>query len=151
MVGFISETAIQYRSSKVVQDHGGDGSLHAGDRMPDLDVMNSGGAKTTLLADWKEAKHLAIVLDASDTEKREVHDRLESAAIVSLSSGELTDEGRRLLGGQKKLLVVRPDGYVGFRGSASDLAELDRYARQDGISARTAAEAGHHAEAVTTA
>jgi 2-polyprenyl-6-methoxyphenol hydroxylase-like FAD-dependent oxidoreductase len=57
-LGFVSETAIEYRSSSIVADHGGDGSLRAGDRMPDLtlDAKNGG---STLLGDWTEAKHLA--------------------------------------------------------------------------------------------
>jgi len=36
MVGFISETAIEYRSSPIVADYGGDGRLRAVDRLPDL-------------------------------------------------------------------------------------------------------------------
>src|ERR1700758_2184482 len=49
-VGFISETAIEYRSSSVVADYGGDGHLRAGDRLPDLQLRN-GGVRSTLLED----------------------------------------------------------------------------------------------------
>ena len=39
-VGFVSETAIEYRSSSIVVDFGGDGHLSAGDRLPDLRLRN---------------------------------------------------------------------------------------------------------------
>ena len=40
-MGFVSETAIEYRSSSIVADFGGDGHLRAGDRLPDLPLRNS--------------------------------------------------------------------------------------------------------------
>ena len=45
MLGFISETGINYRSSSIVKDFGGDSSLWAGDRMPDLELKHSGGPR----------------------------------------------------------------------------------------------------------
>ncbi len=67
LIGFIAETAIEYRSSSIVWDHGGDGDLRAGDRLPDLTLQNPGD-KTTLLGDWTEPRHLALVINGSDAE-----------------------------------------------------------------------------------
>ena len=55
VTGFISETAIEYRTSSVVVDHGGDGDLRAGDRLPDL-TLHYPGEKITLLRDWTQAR-----------------------------------------------------------------------------------------------
>ncbi len=51
VTGFVSETAIEYRSSAIVSDNGGDGDLRAGDRMPDVDLKNRGEG-ATLLGNW---------------------------------------------------------------------------------------------------
>jgi hypothetical protein len=130
IVGFISETAIQYRSSSIVSDHKGDGDLRAGDRLPDVSVSSPSG-QSTLLQDWTAANHLIIVLDGSDADISEIQARLPSAEVLPLSAVALDAEGRRILGTGKKLIVVRPDGYVGFRGPISDVPAQMDYARQE--------------------
>jgi hypothetical protein len=45
----------------------------------------------------------------------------------------LTPEVESLLGGENRVIVIRPDGYLGFRGSIDDLARLDDYARLTGL------------------
>ncbi len=133
LVGFISETAIEYRSSSIVADYGGDGELEAGDRLPDLEIVTS-GQPTTLLRDWTDGKHLAVLLNATESDRREISIRLRRTTVVSLQDNELDKEGRRSLGTEKALFVVRPDGYIGFRGPLSKSTELDDYARQDCLS-----------------
>ena len=133
LVGFISETAIEYRSSSMVSDHACDGELRAGDRMPDVSI--AGRRDRGLLADWTEAQHLLILVNAKKTEKAELEKRLTNVKTLAISSSDLDEEGRRLLGSEDKLFVVRPDGYIGFRSLVSDTADLDSYARQDGIQA----------------
>ncbi len=124
---FISETAIAYRSSSIVSDHGGDGSLRAGDRMPDLDA---GSHCKTLLSDWTEACFLAILLDVSD---RDAFPSLASANVkrIFLRSEDFDDAGRHLLGSEPKIVILRPDGYVGYRGGAARGDELDEFLRQN--------------------
>jgi len=107
ITAFISETAIEYRSSSIVSDHGGDGALRAGDRMPDLTLRNS-----TLLEDWTDGKPLALALDATDQEIQQVESGLQHARVLPLRASDFDDEGRRLLGTEGKLLIIRPDGYV---------------------------------------
>jgi len=130
--GFISETAIEYRSSSIVRDYGGDGHLRAGDRLPDLPIRNS-GARSTLLADWTSPRHrvIGLNLDADDIET--LKHSLPRAEVVSLSTRELNFEGKRLLGDDGKLFVLRPDGYLGFRAPMGFNVELMGYARQYGM------------------
>ncbi len=127
-VGFVSETAIEYRSSSIVADYGGDGHMRAGDRLPDLPLQNR-IVRSSLLADWTAPKHrvFGLNLDKDDIEtmKQDLHD----AEVVALATSDLYDEGRRLLGDDGKIFVLRPDGYVGFRSRMGFQAELMNYAR----------------------
>jgi 2-polyprenyl-6-methoxyphenol hydroxylase-like FAD-dependent oxidoreductase len=132
VTGFLSETAIEYRSSSVVVDHGGDGDLRAGDRLPDL-TLHYPGEKVTLLHDWTEARHLALVINGSDAEVDQVRMNIPQAEVVPLHLPQLDDEGINLLGITKKIVIVRPDGYVGFRGPIARRQEWLDYARQDGL------------------
>jgi hypothetical protein len=131
-LGFISETAIEYRSSTIVADYGGDGSLNAGDRMPDVDISRQGEC-SSLLHDWTDGRHLAVLINATDLEKTEIESELTHATAVSINAADLDDEGRRLLGNEKTVFVVRPDGYIGFRGPPDKRGELGAYAAQDGL------------------
>ncbi len=130
MLGFISETAIEYRSSSIVTDHGGDGELHAGDRLPDFNIEGS-----SLLAGWTEASHLVLVVGPSADEEGagRLGAALPHAQVMDVPASALDDEGRRLLGTEDKLLIVRPDGYIGFRGKLDDQAHWQEYARQVAI------------------
>ena len=47
--------------------------------------------------------------------------------------GLLTPEITALFGSENRILVIRPDGYLGFRGSLDDLSRLDDYARLTGL------------------
>ncbi len=132
LTGFIAETAIEYRSSSIVQDFGGDGDLRAGDRLPDLTLLNPGD-QTTLLHEWKEARHLALVVNGSTVEIAQLRADLPEADVVPLYTPQLDDEGIGLLGTRKKVVIVRPDGYVGFRGGMKYRNEWLKYAAQDGL------------------
>jgi 2-polyprenyl-6-methoxyphenol hydroxylase-like FAD-dependent oxidoreductase len=132
ITAFISETAIEYGSSSIVADHGGDGVLRAGDRMPDL-TLRSAGKSSSLLHDWTDGKHLALLLGGTKQEVQQLESGLTHTRIIALPASDFDEEGRRLLGKESKLLIVRPDGYVGFRGSISRPSEWEAYARQDGL------------------
>jgi len=132
LIGFIAETAIEYRSSSIVWDHGGDGDLRAGDRLPDFTLQDPGD-KTTLLRNWTEPRHLALVINGSDAEIAQIRSDLPEVEVVPLYTPRLDDEGVRLLGIRKKLIIVRPDGYVGFRAPLANQKERRAYAQQDGL------------------
>jgi hypothetical protein len=131
MLGFISETAIEYRSSSIVEDHGGDGSLRAGDRMPDLSIGEKDGANR-LLQHWTEPSHFALMLNGTEDEKSRVKAQLANTSLRSLHSSDLDDQGLSMLGKEAKIVVVRPDGYVGFRGPIDKTESLLAYLGKTG-------------------
>jgi 2-polyprenyl-6-methoxyphenol hydroxylase-like FAD-dependent oxidoreductase len=131
MLGFISETAIEYRSSSIVEDHGGDGSLRAGDRMPDLSIGEKDGANR-LLQQWTESSHFALMLNGTEDEKSRVKAQLANTSLRSLHSSDLDDQGLSMLGKEAKIVVVRPDGYVGFRGPIDKTESLLAYLGKTG-------------------
>jgi 2-polyprenyl-6-methoxyphenol hydroxylase-like FAD-dependent oxidoreductase len=131
-IGFISETAIEYRYSSVVSDCGGDGNLRAGDRMPDLSLRN-GMSGLTLLSGWTKARHRAFAVNASNLEAHLIRADLGQADVVQLKTNELDEKGLKVIGAESKLLIVRPDGYVGYRGPLAEEASWKAYARQDAL------------------
>lgn len=128
-MGFVSETAIEYRSSPIVVDLGGDGHLRAGDRLPDLGLRNHG----SLLQNWIVARHRIFGLNLDNDDIEVLKESFRHADVVSLAANDLDREGRRLLGDDGKMFVLRPDGYVGFRARSGYQAELMNYARQDAL------------------
>ena len=132
MLGFISETAIDYRDSSIVADHGGDGSLRAGDRMPDFGTGERDGS-STLLANWTTGRHFALLFNVTEAEQTDFKLNFPSIPAIRLHSSEVDDNALGLLGREKKILIVRPDGYVGFRGPYTKQDELHAYADQDGL------------------
>ena len=127
-VGFVSETAIEYRSSSIVADYGGDGHMRAGDRLPDLPLRNS-GVRSRLLEDWTAPKHRVFGLNLDKDDIETMRNDLHNADVVSLATSDFYDGGRRLLGDDGKIFVLRPDGYVGFRARMGFQVELMNYAR----------------------
>jgi 2-polyprenyl-6-methoxyphenol hydroxylase-like FAD-dependent oxidoreductase len=127
-VGFVSETAIEYRSSSIVADYGGDGRMRAGDRLPDLPVRNL-SLRSRLLEDWTAPRHRVLGLNLDNDDIETMRSELHDADVVSLATSDLYREGRRLLGDDGKMFVLRPDGYVGFRARMGFQAELMNYAR----------------------
>jgi 2-polyprenyl-6-methoxyphenol hydroxylase-like FAD-dependent oxidoreductase len=131
-VGFISETAIEYRSSSIVHDYGGDGHLRAGDRLPDL-PLRSPGRQTTLLDGWTVPRHRVFGLNLDQDDIQTMRTDLPNADVVPLATTDLQYEGRRLFGDDGKIFVLRPDGYLGFRSPMGFRVELLKYARQDAL------------------
>jgi 2-polyprenyl-6-methoxyphenol hydroxylase-like FAD-dependent oxidoreductase len=131
--GFVSETAIEYRSSSVVTDSGGDGELHAGDRLPDVSFASHTSPGDTLLADWTSGRHLAVLVNGTETMRSDLATSLPHTDIKLIATADLDAHGRQLFGGHSSLLLVRPDGYIGFRGSPEQSEDWRAYARQDAM------------------
>ena len=131
-VGFISETAIDYRSSSIVHDYGGDGHLRAGDRVPDLPLRGP-SRQTSLLEDWTIPRHRVFGLNLDQDDIQLMRTDLPNVDVVALAASELDHEGRRLIGDDGKIFVLRPDGYLGFRSPMGFRAELLRYAKQEAL------------------
>ena len=122
LAGFVSETALNYRNSSLVVEHDHGGSLRAGDRLPvwELGFRNFPSSSGSLV--------LAINLP----DLNELQERLPRATIVPVNSqGDARVE--HFLGAGQKIVVVRPDGYIGFRGSIKNREELDNYASKTGL------------------
>ncbi len=134
LIGFISETGIQYRGSSIVIDCGGGGALRAGDRMLNPWVTRN-GSREPLLKPLENSRHLAIAFNVSD--EALLQKQLPRVEFMSLQGESLpSDEGKemhRLFGTGERVLVIRPDGYIGFRGSAKDRDYLSKYARLTGL------------------
>lgn len=130
--GFVSETAIGYRSSSAVRDLGGDGHLRAGDRLPDLPLHNP-GVRSTLLADWTSPRHRVIGLNLDKDDIETLERSFPHADVFPLATNDLQYDGQKLLGDDGKLFVLRPDGYIGFRAPMGFNVELMHYTRQCGI------------------
>lgn len=86
MVGFVSETAIEYRDSSIVADYGGEGSLRAGDRVPNPDVEFAGGKHGRLLDPLKDGRALAFGIGVGDM--RKIRARVPRANVVELRGAE---------------------------------------------------------------
>lgn len=123
----LSEVGIAYRKSPAVRDTAGIGPLHAGDRMPD--AWHEDG--TALLSPLRDAQHLLIALDVPSGE---VPRNLRHTSVVELSSTKAgwTPALQDALGVGPMLYLVRPDGYIGYRGK-SDSQELWAYALDKGL------------------
>lgn len=136
IVGFVSETAIAYHKSSAVTDDGGAGSLRAGDRIPNPDIRWK-GRDMRVLDGLKHGGHLVVALNFENG--KDLRERLPQAEFLSLNGAEL-EKGREelteLLGDRGEFAVVRPDGYVGFRGTSASMNRLAEYARKIGQSAQ---------------
>ena len=107
--GIATMTTLRYEKSQAVNDHGGGSKVHAGEYAPDAPVMNQHGATSTVHELIREP-HSHILGSAAD-------------APWMLTDGEANPyQGREAL-----VYVIRPDGYVGFRGPATNQPALDAY------------------------
>ncbi len=130
-VGFISETAIGYRDSSAVMDFPNLGSVHAGDRMPNPELVWK-GRRMRLLDPLSSARALLVGLDVDEPFRQQA--LLPNADSLFFNSSDLQtgkEELNELLG-EGGVVFVRPDGYVGFRGASSNLDGLEEFARKVG-------------------
>jgi 2-polyprenyl-6-methoxyphenol hydroxylase-like FAD-dependent oxidoreductase len=123
----ISELAVHYRQSPIVEEHWQPHGLLAGDRVPDMRLTAwDGSRETTLLEALRQAKHiLLLALDEAvpaalqtnfDTIAKQVQGQLGDLIHVYRPTVDV--------GEWPAICVIRPDGYVGFRGSSAHVPEL---------------------------
>lgn len=138
----MSQLSLDYRESTLSENHGGPGSLKAGDRVQDLVVtaLNVEGStvqqpkrstlfelldpsKFTLLYSnltKPEATHAQIGRDVSRW-----HHLMRSHQIGPAESEEKTFQ--HLFGASSSILLVRPDGYIAFAGNENAISQLAAY------------------------
>ncbi|HKS99567.1 MAG TPA: FAD-dependent monooxygenase [Rugosimonospora sp.] len=131
-----SELAIRYRSSPLSTDLiGGGRGPRAGDRLPDAPVVHN-GQQTMLHAVLGTAGyHLLLCGDGADPARLvrrwagvvTVH-RLTAGGTGALRDPDGTALRRLGVGGRElRQILVRPDGYIGYRASGPDLAGVDAH------------------------
>jgi hypothetical protein len=136
----MSQVALGYRGSRLSENHAHGGSLHAGDRVPDLPVRHR------IAAGWADAR-LQELLDPSrfvllvahrtdsDTLDPALRDAIGGAefAVTELSPGTAAAERMRYETalGRSGVYLVRPDGYVGLAaGPHAAVTRLAAYQRR---------------------
>ena len=129
--GAVSEIGLHYRRSPVVRDAGGHAALRAGDRAPDCRVTDETGTSFAIFDLLKEPLHTLFA--AQPHGGTDLH-RLASllAAYRDVLQGSVLIDGdadfrRDYAGAGNAVYVVRPDGYIGFRGTCADLDALEAW------------------------
>jgi hypothetical protein len=140
----VSQLAIGYRRSPLSAHHGRTGRLRAGDRVPDLPVMS----RTAHGDAWHE-RSLFELLDPLRFTLLVIHPEPNGAAgvdwceavrpwpairVVGIAAPPESTPRERFhatLGTTHGVLLVRPDGYIGFAGGKRAKAtQLDAYCRR---------------------
>jgi hypothetical protein len=151
----VSEIAIHYRHSPIVQEHRSPlqrvlpHSVHAGDRAPDVTLPASGSHGERRLFDLvRGPRHsLLLLLDEApgDEFRWDILQRWEQLVETCVvASGDVQDAlpyGQAILDpqhairerfgiGTGSLLLIRPDGYIGYLSDTLQLEPLDAYLRE---------------------
>lgn len=128
----ISQIALSYEESPLSVNYGPGGNLRAGDRAPDLRLR-------VLLDGAVEQQRLFGILDPSrftllfsEGNWVSLHKAVEPwrgcIQIVQTEPEREQHSKQRL--GEAPLLLIRPDGYIGFCGGGDSLAELIEFCRR---------------------
>lgn len=131
LVQQISEIGINYRESPIVaQDWRGNGGPQPGDRAPLVDGLD-GSTHHLLLFTGDDPDLEALAVARNLMPKGLVHPCLIATRAVAWDDSVILDEDRRLhdkFGAKTSCLyLVRPDGYVGYRGCPGDAGHLSAY------------------------
>jgi 2-polyprenyl-6-methoxyphenol hydroxylase-like FAD-dependent oxidoreductase len=132
----ISQIALNYRSSLLSEDHFGDGSLVAGDRIPDLTVLIAGTGEQQRLFTLLNASRFTLLL-ANFADTAAVRARFFGASspwqelvdVVEIAppEGDARETFTASFGAKPSITLVRPDAYIGFRGGESSAEALAKY------------------------
>ncbi len=139
LVRTVSQLAIDYRHS-VLSQHDGPWRQRprAGDRLPDASVLDDGNP-TTLHRALSRPRFHVLLVGPTDTWPPSITRSFERSAVDvhrlshQPAAGVLHDldgTAHPRLGirtGDSGVLVVRPDGYLGYRSPGPDLSGVDRY------------------------
>ena len=141
----LAELNVSYRNSPIVENHGA-GRLRAGDRAPDAELRDANGRAQRLFELFRAPRHILLLFlgasgnaaarseaitraldclpeDALD-HYRIVRGRSDRAAELRDVSGLAHAAYGHFAGG---VVLVRPDGYIGYRSDEFDLGRLQAY------------------------
>ncbi len=149
----IAELEIHYRHSPIVEDHALGGSVVAGDRAPDALMLRADTKIPTRLWQILQSGQSTLLLLSGSSLQPGTLDQLQQIGaeiegrygphlvpclITASSTVPAEGNGLRLLdpeqtlhrrygGGRPGFYLVRPDGYIGFRGALTDADHLRSY------------------------
>jgi 2-polyprenyl-6-methoxyphenol hydroxylase-like FAD-dependent oxidoreductase len=138
----MSQLSLNYRDSPLSVSHHSLGSLRAGDRVPNLDVQVVGGrgeaireptaARLFQLLNTDRFTLLFANLNDAETTHHSVQSSLSPwkglLEIYSIApSANAEQPFTSIFGPKPALILVRPDGYAAFTGSADSLDSLAKY------------------------
>jgi hypothetical protein len=151
----ISQVALNYRNSPLSEDLFGDGSLVAGDRIPDLEIRTAtpsaegapiGAQKmfsllnpsrfTLLLANFADATAIRAKLSQSNSPWPQLPwpeiPWLQNIDVFEISApaGEAGKPFTECFGVKPSITLVRPDAYIGFRGTETSVEAFTKYCNQ---------------------
>jgi 2-polyprenyl-6-methoxyphenol hydroxylase-like FAD-dependent oxidoreductase len=126
----ISQLAVSYRASPLSAHHGRLGRLHAGDRLPDLPVRSrtahGEGYKDQSLFEIVDPLRFTLLVVRQEADGAAPGDWCDAvrpwealvgvAGIAPASDDADRERFHALLGHASGVILVRPDGYVGFAG-----------------------------------
>jgi 2-polyprenyl-6-methoxyphenol hydroxylase-like FAD-dependent oxidoreductase len=135
----ISQISLNYRNSPISEDRFADGSLVAGDRVPDISLRQANATGdgempglSSLLNPSRFTLLLANFADAASAQQKisesisPWQDLIDVVAIES-PQGEASKLYQDYFGSKASITLVRPDAYIGFRGGESSINELPKY------------------------
>lgn len=134
----MSELAVHYRSSILVENHG-KGAVRAGDRATDGELRDATGMSHRLFELFREPRHHLLIFLGNGARALghlpELADEIKVHRIAR-GFGLTSDRELRDVTGAVHsaydlsnggLVLVRPDGYIAFRGDKFDFAALQNY------------------------
>jgi 2-polyprenyl-6-methoxyphenol hydroxylase-like FAD-dependent oxidoreductase len=137
----VSQISLNYRNSPLSDDHFGDGSLVAGDRVPDVSIRlakSAGEGETVRLFSLLDPSRFTLlvanVADAASVQEKVSgaispwQDLIEVAFIEPLKD-EAGKQFQEHFGAKASTTLVRPDAYIGFRGGESSIPQLGEYCK----------------------
>jgi hypothetical protein len=141
----LSELSVSYRESDLVENYGA-GRVKAGDRAPDAELRDDSNQAQRLFELFRVPRHVLILFlgaaDAAEKQASEINALIKSAPANAIDSyriargltraaAELRDvsglahAAYGLSGGG--MVLVRPDGYIGYRSNDFDALKLKAY------------------------
>ncbi len=129
---FMSMTEISYPAGSIVEGpRRSPGGPAPGERAPDAPLVDDGGRACRAFELFRSTRYVLLVLDAPAARERlralcRRHEQVLECHVVR----EQAVAGARCRyepAGASALYLIRPDGYVGYRGSTTDLAPLEAH------------------------
>jgi hypothetical protein len=132
----LTELSVNYRQSPIAENHGL-GRLKAGDRAPDAELRDEKNQARRLFELFREPRHILLIFLGA-TAKTELGARASEQIDtyrISRGQSELAADLRDLSGlahaaydlYEGGIVLVRPDGYIGYRSSDFDPLKLETY------------------------